>query len=80
MIFFFFSFSDISINPTLAENVVVPDSGEESEDEWNYINVKKEIEESHDTIAQNNIVESQETCFDVSNFIQKIIFRFTNHF
>lgn len=44
---------------------MVPDSGEESEDEWNYVNVKKTTEESH-VIAAQNIVESQEACLDVS--------------
>lgn len=50
----------------MATDNVVPDSGEESEDEWNYINTKKETEESH-AIAQN-IAESQEACSDVSFF------------
>lgn len=35
-------FAEPIVDHTAAENVVVPESGEESEDEWNYIKVKKE--------------------------------------
>lgn len=39
---FFFIISEPIVDHTAAENVVVPESGEESEDEWNYIKVQKE--------------------------------------
>lgn len=46
---FFIVFTVLPTNDHLVENVVVPESGEESEDEWNYIKVNKNGEEEPDT-------------------------------
>lgn len=42
---------------TSADHVVVPESGEESEDEWNYINVKREETNNVSTLTNENLLE-----------------------
>lgn len=56
-----------SIQP---ENVIVPESGEESEDEWNYIKVNQNVNENETQERKNTLqetVESQNLCPDVKN-------------
>lgn len=65
-----FIFSDPIEETIPAENVIVPESGEESEDEWKYIKVNQDTNENE---TQERIInlhetsESQNICPDVRN-------------
>lgn len=69
--FFLFPFAtdptEDSIQP---ENVIVPESGEDSEDEWNYIKVNQNANENETqerNIISQETVESLNICPDVRN-------------
>lgn len=61
-------FLDPIEDPIQPDNVIVPESGEESEDEWNYIKVNQNANENETPKQINNLqetVESQNLCPDV---------------
>lgn len=61
--FIFLLLAEPIVDHTAAENVVVPESGEESEDEWNYIKVQKEeaIRITPSTLITDIDVDNNET-------------------
>lgn len=79
--FLFFPFAIDPIEDSIQpENVIVPESGEESEDEWNYIKVNQNANENEtqerNTISQET-VESLNICPDVRNYHSNLLERFS---
>lgn len=74
-----FSFSlDPIEDPIQPENVIVPESGEDSEDEWNYIKVNRNANENETqerNIISQETVESQNLCPDVKNYHSNLLER-----
>lgn len=74
---FFFSLDPIE-DPIQPENVIVPESGEDSEDEWNYIKVNRNANENETqerNIISQETVESQNLCPDVKNYHSNLLER-----
>lgn len=62
-LFFFCNSTEPIVDHTAAENVVVPESGEDSEDEWNYIKVQQKEEVEQQPQPELIAPEEQETSF-----------------
>lgn len=67
-----FPFADPLEDPVQPENAIVPESGEESEDEWNYIKVNQkatEPETQERNLISQEPVEPESLCPDVRQFL-----------